>query len=53
MRNKQGKDIVVKAKVLNSTGLVLTADGRQFVIAADYKFRAKPFHLVAGGFNPR
>jgi hypothetical protein len=47
MRTKKEKDIVVKAKMLSDTGLILAADGRQLVIAADYKFRAKPFGEVA------
>jgi hypothetical protein len=46
MRTKKEKDIVVKAKMLSDTGLILSADGKQFVIAADYKFRAKTFGEV-------
>ena len=33
--------------MLSDTGLILAADGKQFVIAADYKFKAKPFGEVA------
>ncbi len=47
MRTKKEKDIVVKAKMLSDTGLILSAEGKQFVIAADYKFRAKTFGEVA------
>ena len=47
MRTKKEKGIVVKAKMLSDTGLILSAEGKQFVIAADYKFRAKPFGEVA------
>lgn len=47
MRTKKGRDIVVKAKTLSDTGLILSAEGKQFVIAADYKFRAKTFGEVA------
>ena len=47
MRTKKERDIVVKAKMLSDTGLILSAEGKQFVIATDYKFRAKTFGEVA------
>jgi hypothetical protein len=47
MSKRQVKDIVAKEKILNGTGLLYAADGKQFITAADYKFRAKTFGEVA------
>jgi hypothetical protein len=47
MPAKKEKDIVVKPKVLANTGYLLTADGQQFIIAAEYKFKAPSFGEVA------
>ena len=46
MAKREPKDIVPKIKMLNGTGLLFTADGKRFVSAVDYKFRAKTFGEV-------
>jgi hypothetical protein len=46
MRTKKGKDIIFKPKMLAETGLILAADGKTFVTAADYRFKAVSFGEV-------
>ena len=47
MPASRGKKIVFKPVVLKDGGYVMTADGREFVIAADYKIKALLFGEVA------
>lgn len=47
MPPKSGRKIVIKPKVLENTGYLMAADGKQFIIAGGYKIKAVPFGEVA------